>query len=227
MSKTSEAKITCPKCGKESSFTVWESVNRMLDPDAAEAVIDGSLFDFQCPNCGYKTRFYYPMLYHDMENGVMVFFVEKGNLEEGVKHITQFKEMPMPGKHLLKSVRYRVVDDINDLREKAVIFKSQLDDRVIEIMKLFYFSIYKPRETKGHEIVKAFFADIDGRKVIQFYSKNAYEGETEFNMNIYGKLEAALNQGEPTPEDSKDYIVNLEWAMDHATIEDPKKKKKC
>ena len=59
-----------------------------------------------------------------------------------------------------------------------------------------------------------------------FYSKAAFEGETEFNVNIYGKLEAALNQGGPTPEESKDYIVNLEWAMDHATIEDPKKRRK-
>ena len=28
--------ITCPKCGKNSSFTIWDSLNTMLDPEGKE-----------------------------------------------------------------------------------------------------------------------------------------------------------------------------------------------
>jgi len=55
MSKSSEVQIQCPDCKKESSFTIWDSVNVDLDPELKQAVMDGSLFQFQCPFCSATT----------------------------------------------------------------------------------------------------------------------------------------------------------------------------
>ena len=44
MSKVKTIKLTCPECGEEFEFDVYESVNVALDKDLKEKVIDGSLF---------------------------------------------------------------------------------------------------------------------------------------------------------------------------------------
>lgn len=36
--------IICPKCGQESEFTIWRSINTMLDPEMKKVVRDKSAF---------------------------------------------------------------------------------------------------------------------------------------------------------------------------------------
>ena len=33
MSQSAMQEITCPKCGKKTSFLVWDSINTMKDPE--------------------------------------------------------------------------------------------------------------------------------------------------------------------------------------------------
>ena len=61
--------ITCSKCGKESGFTAWRSLNTVLNPDEKIKVLNGELFRFTCPDCGYKAFVNYPHLYHAMDEG--------------------------------------------------------------------------------------------------------------------------------------------------------------
>lgn len=74
MSSFTEEKITCPNCHKESSFTIFQSVNVDLDPKLKEKVFDGSLFKWTCPECGNTYNVPYTFLYHDMTNNFMVQF---------------------------------------------------------------------------------------------------------------------------------------------------------
>ena len=55
MSRNHIEKVTCPGCGKEADFTVWDSVNTTLEPDLKEKVLTGDLFKFTCPECGHMT----------------------------------------------------------------------------------------------------------------------------------------------------------------------------
>lgn len=59
MSKTRIMPVTCPSCGKDSDFTVWESINTMLDPEMKAKVRDGSAFTFECPHCGAEVQVEY------------------------------------------------------------------------------------------------------------------------------------------------------------------------
>lgn len=74
MSLPRNEKITCPQCGKEAVVRIWSSVNVTLDPEMKEHVLDGSLFDWTCPVCGYQARLGYSLLYHDMEHHFMLEF---------------------------------------------------------------------------------------------------------------------------------------------------------
>lgn len=73
MSKHHIEHITCPKCGNPSDFLLWESVNTVLDPDMKARVRSGDAFQFTCLHCGHRANVDYAMLYHQMEDHVMVY----------------------------------------------------------------------------------------------------------------------------------------------------------
>ena len=72
MTEISTTEITCPECDLEQLFTVYNSVNVSLNPDAKERLINGELTVFTCDACGHQFEVVYPMLYHDMENKFMI-----------------------------------------------------------------------------------------------------------------------------------------------------------
>ena len=71
MSKISEETIKCPKCGKESKFVMWSSINTVLDPEMKKKVLTGEIFKFKCNKCGCEARINYSSLYHQMEDSIM------------------------------------------------------------------------------------------------------------------------------------------------------------
>lgn len=74
MSQRREISLTCPQCGKEHPFIIWNSINTTLDPEMKEAVKDRSAFRFVCPNCGAETYVDYDLLYHQMEDRIMIHY---------------------------------------------------------------------------------------------------------------------------------------------------------
>jgi Zn ribbon nucleic-acid-binding protein len=56
MSKSSDISYTCPRCQKQSRFTIWQSINVDLDPSLKQKVMDGSLFVFHCLYCGFSQK---------------------------------------------------------------------------------------------------------------------------------------------------------------------------
>ena len=83
MSRSRLISITCPECQKESDFRIWESINTMLNPEMKSAVRDRSAFLFTCPECGAKKYVDYGFLYHQMEDHIMIHYVNSDeNAEE-------------------------------------------------------------------------------------------------------------------------------------------------
>ena len=75
MSRHSVEKITCPKCGKESEFIVWSSINTVLDPEMYEKVRNWEAFAFRCSDCGHVAGVDYGFLYHQMNDEMMIYYV--------------------------------------------------------------------------------------------------------------------------------------------------------
>ena len=77
MTEISTTEIACPECDLEQLFSVYNSVNVSLNPDYKEKLINGELTILTCDACGYQVEMVYPMLYHDMENKLMIYFFGK------------------------------------------------------------------------------------------------------------------------------------------------------
>ena len=72
MSMSQQESVACPSCAETFDVTVWASLNSNMDPDAAEQLRTGRLFEAVCPHCGETFQLNYPILFHDMTQGVMV-----------------------------------------------------------------------------------------------------------------------------------------------------------
>ena len=131
MSRSEETTVECPKCTSEQSFTHWQSVNVTLDPDLKAKILDRTLVTFTCENCGYVAEVYHPLLYHDMEQRLMVFLGEEAPDDSASEGMFA---------SLLPSIEaeytFRMVSSINELTEKIRIRDAGLDDRAVEVFKL-------------------------------------------------------------------------------------------
>ena len=126
MSQPTTHTAPCPGCGKELEFKLWQSINSGVE-NAREDIISGKLFDVCCPDCGYSARVQYPMLFSDLEHNCWIWFCPEDEME-GIMEIVNAAKA--------KGVLCRVVHSQEALSEKAAIFKLDLDDRIVELMKL-------------------------------------------------------------------------------------------
>ena len=185
MSRIEKTTFTCPKCRKESAFTIWHSVNTTLNPEMKERIIDGSAFVHVCPSCGYKTRTLWNMLYHDMANQIMIqLYPKENNLRLGDNGIKMLEMMK--GRYLV-----RMVESAEELQEKIHIFDESLDDRIVELSKLITFI------KMGEE-----HPDIKVEKII--FHRNLKDKQDAFQVIANGKT-AAVNM---CPFSSYDYFYN-------------------
>ena len=130
MSIPDKTAITCPACGNEQTFVMWSSVNVSLDSDLKEKVLSGELVDFCCEKCEETSRVVYPLLYHDMEQNLMIWLMPGD-------------EPPADGpggpgglmNKVSEGYQYRWVQSYNELVEKIYIFDAGVDDRALELFK--------------------------------------------------------------------------------------------
>ena len=129
MSIITQGASVCSKCGKEHTVKIYKSINVAQDPELKTKVLDGSLFLWECPDCGTSNLVAYDCLYHDPEEKIMVWMLPFGE-PEGAEKTAIMNQARAMGEY-----RLRIVKNAGDLMEKLIIFESGLDDRCMELVK--------------------------------------------------------------------------------------------
>lgn len=195
MSSASPEIVNCPKCNHQQKFAIWKSMNVTLDPELKAKFIDGSLTTFSCEACSENTGVNYGTLYHDMNQAIMI------NLSYGEP---QEDMSEMAG--LFKGYRVRIVGSRNELLEKIFIFDAGLDDRMVELFKVFL-TVMLSKE--GKEVEELLFQGVeseDGQKTIEFVVMTTadHSGQSGFAMP-WAKYEAfAAKYAHVLPEASEE-----------------------
>ena len=204
MSIESIQSVTCPECGNTQEFMIFESLNADLDPEAKKQLIQGTLFDFQCEKCGHTSHVNYPILYHDMTHKVMAYYVNPEQVEktaEALMNVDTLTGNDMTG------YRRRVVTSQNELREKAIIFDCELDDRIIEIIKLIYLAQARSQFPEAN-FVEARFMIMDGKQLLVFIGDESVSAELD--PAIYAQVQADFAERLEKAGDN-DPVVDVEW----------------
>lgn len=196
--------VKCPKCGKKDKVVIWQSLNGDIDPKAKQKLIDGTLFRFECKKCGLKINLDYPILYHDMANRAMVYYVKEESIS---KSENVFEQAENQMGNLLVGYKKRIVTSTNDLREKAIIFANGLDDRIVEIVK----AIYRTKALEQHpdaKIENVYFYVYDNHFYLQFTGENSLAAEIP--IEIYKTFEKEFVE-KINASHISDFSVDTNW----------------
>lgn len=207
MSRERRKTITCPKCGKESNYIIWDSLNGDLNPDAKRRLIEGTLFDYNCPHCGHQGNVDYEILYHDMTHHVMVYYVHEDSVE---KTLGMFSNVEEKMGISMTGYRKRIVTNQNALREKAIIFENELDDRIIELIKLFYLANAQ-KQFPDANITEAFFWMDHGKYNLQLIGDQLLGAE--ISADLYKSLKNEYAEKFNAAVDNQ-CMIDIDWAYD-------------
>lgn len=178
---------------------MWQSINNEI-PFALSSIISGKLFEVECSNCGLKTYVDYPILVNDMEHHAMVYYTFPDESKETETAIVGLKKM--------YDGHARIVTDQASLREKVAIFNAELDDRVIELLKVIVvMQVQDELDGKSAQAVY-FIADDDPRLEIVWDGKSGF---ITVDMELYDRIKDELFDEELLAQD-EDLYVDQDWA---------------
>jgi hypothetical protein len=201
----------CPQCGAAIGFDAWTKLNVRELPDKLQEVLDGSLFEFMCPECGYTAHLVHPCLYMDPDHRACVYLVVNEGMRAGAVQMFDGLEKDDGAGGPGGSVR-RIVFDRNQLADKAAIFAAGLDDRPMELLKT---AVSGQAKLKGQVM--------EGEQPEVRFVGMSDDGELEFSVELgeRGALSCALSKGaydlfagmlDGSPVDKQAYQVDREWA---------------
>ena len=214
MSKSRSITITCPKCHTESEFVIWESINTMLDPEMKSAIRDRSAFLFTCPECGTKSYVDYGFLYHQMEDHIMIHYASSDENAQEIYGLVTGKTMPDMMKEMFDSdYLIRIVRSQNQLREKLAIFDSGLDDRIIELFKIFLLARYQEDHPDNSGKIELLYCFENDTHLIQVLDDNEPAGAAELQIDFYEKLKKEFAPRLPDIRKDEPFI-DRQWAIE-------------
>jgi hypothetical protein len=183
MSMPLQSTFACHQCGNEQSFTYWQSLNATLDPDAKAELLSGSLIRFACERCHWTCNVGYPMLYHDMKQGLLIQMMD-------VPSLPPFPAMPFGAGRA--KYRRRWVKTPAELQEKIRIFDSGLDDRLVELFKAYVMSQSGWEDTAQLSFVELGDDPSTGKFILYHLVSTKYSGPLPLPRDGFDNFSAIL-----------------------------------
>lgn len=213
MSSYTEVIVTCPKCNKEHSIRIWRSINTTLNPEMKAAVRDRSAFLFECSSCGEKKYMDYGFLYHQMEDRIMIHYA---STNENANEIYEMLNGNDPTGMItdMKKDNYliRIVRSQNELCEKIAIFDEGLDDRIIEIFKIYILVTFQKDHPDCKQIETLYFKNGE-KNLIQILADGESYGAAEIPDKFYKELCEKYRGKFPDIREDDPYI-DRHWALE-------------
>ena len=197
-------------CGEMAKAEIYTSVNATTDRGLRDRVLDGSLFVWSCPSCGYSARLTYPILYNDMKNRFMVYLIPK---------IDRFRlcDSELEEKYAnLRNITKRVAPDFNSFKEKIFILESGLDDMAVELTKVAI-SQTVSKKLDGEKVYEGYLSMYDRESNTMGFTYFTGEDRRPYvqtaRLEIYGKSKEIVEQFAVKDRKLKGFIkIDGEWA---------------
>ena len=166
-------------CEKNVEITVPETINLKKDPDVEEHILEGTFLTYTCNFCGKELKPELPVHIVDYSRDIDLFFIpehERGAYLSGKNQFPPCK---------------RVVIGYPELVEKIKLYRWDLDDRIIEIIKF-----YLLEKAGGSPEIKVYLdAFEDDRLVFHLHGVKQDEiGIVHIPLSFYKKTEEQFDE---------------------------------
>ena len=160
--------VTCKNCGKLHEIKCYPIINFQSESkEFVESVFSLDLFKVTC-DCGAETIVAYDTVIVDMYKKYIIYLYTSGDdkvFYESVEPalIKMFNENEKY-KEVYNTLKHtRLVKSINELLEKLLIFDYDLEDKIIECIKL---SLFKNEKVQADKINMIYFDKLDGKNIL-------------------------------------------------------------
>lgn len=217
MSMYEKEKIQCPVCGTTGEFEMWQSLNTQLNPEKKEQLLSGALFQYTCPHCGKSFNIDYPMLYHQMEDQIMIYYVVQ---EEDIQMVEeQFRgefgdeetEITKVLKEDMNSYLYRIVGSQRELMEKIRIFDAGKDDRVVELVKRIISDAVADKNPELGD-VNLYYLEEEGESLFVAVNSKGVLGTVPIPNGMYEDMANGLREKLPDLRSRSEFRIDRDWA---------------
>ncbi|MCD8019828.1 MAG: CpXC domain-containing protein [Clostridiales bacterium] len=180
----------------------YSFINVTEKPDMKEDILKNRVFYFNCDDCNLVAPLTYESMYLDSKKKLAICLATE---ETDMENLEAWDKK--------KGMTCRLVDNINDLKEKIMIRDNHLDDRVIELVKIQYLR-QLDRELENDTLMNILF-DYHGEEkcFLVFFEKKGI-GRMPLNMDFYKKTEQEYANQISAHSDDSFMKVDMEWAGD-------------
>lgn len=217
MSICEKEEIQCPVCGTTGEFEMWTSLNTQLNPEKKEQLLSGALFQYICPHCGKSFNIDYPMLYHQMEDQIMIYYVVQ---EEDIQMVEeQFRgefgdeetEITKVLKEDMNSYLYRIVGSQRELMEKIRIFDADKDDRIVELVKRIISDAVADKNPEQGD-VNLYYLEEEGESLFVAVNSKGVVGTVPIPNGMYEDMANGLQEKLPDLRSHSEFRIDRDWA---------------
>ena len=142
----------------------------------------------------------------------MIYYVQDEEDYESACNMFSGEDMPEIFEDLMaEKYLYRIVTSPGELREKIIIFDNGLDDRVIEIAKIFYIGQAKEQGIK----VKHIFFDVSGEGKYMFiiFDENGETKMASIEKELLEKIREEVLKDSPDIREDR-FDIDENWALE-------------
>lgn len=202
-------KIKCPVCGTEVNREVETRINTRQQPQLKKALLNGSLQQFECANCGAKRQIQSELLYHDPDKHYMIFNIpnlkkRKNQVEAMIDGIVSDENVDVSDYDL------RLVSHLPDLVEKTQLFDLNYDDREVEIVKLLTDGLFA-KDRPNDKVLSRYFYIYEGQAKIMYITEKE-QLLVDFSDKLLDFAKGKFKKISTKPGKGEFHLINAEWA---------------
>ncbi len=194
--------LPCPQCVKVHKFKSYSLIKVTEKPELKEDVLQNRLFVFRCDACGLTAPLTYESVYVDTKKQLLIYLAPE---------MTPNTQVAISAWEPVNFKYKRLVNNINDLKEKILIADNLLDDRIIEFMKIENLQQLK-KEMENDNLMNILF-DYKGD---QYYFLVFFERKGMGRIPVgsdYYRGAVARHAAKLSNKQSKGFqVIDMEWA---------------
>nr|WP_321262858.1 CpXC domain-containing protein [uncultured Sphaerochaeta sp.] len=192
--------LTCPHCKKEHPHTLTPFIDLQKQPKQRLGILTDSLFSVTCPACKRQYTVLHELLVVDETTKWAMMLIPNTEYEQVDGKVT--------GREDLESYTLRLVSTTASLKEKLLIREQGLDDRTVELCKL-YLSLQLE-----HSEYQLFFTELRKKENTLYFTVLTQDGSLEGSISCeYGLYDQLLETATAFPVKEGYFIqVDRQWA---------------
>lgn len=173
----SEVFATCNNCGAQHKVNTYSSINVSNDPDLKSAVLNGSLFIWECPHCGKKNLINAPLVYIDAKEQLIIILSK------------EYISFDSPQEGEFAGFTTRQVQTPGALIELVKIYDAGLDDEVLDLCK----QVTRMELEQDTLDLKFFKTDGADNEIIFTYPKDGQMEMIAIGFNVYEDCKSIID----------------------------------